>query len=141
MLAHQLPHLPPFSEFWTELDSVFEWLRGRRRARPLARAEQGDLDPSWAGPTTMVSWRRGVPLELLRFAGANRLKVEIDYRAERGRLGPRVVEPYSLRRSRDGDLLLMVVNDRGVIRSYRLDRVAGVRITDRPFRPRYRVEF
>ena len=35
-----------------------------------------------------------------------RLKVVIDYRPERGRVGPRVVEPYSLRRSLDGNLLL-----------------------------------
>lgn len=141
MLGHQLPHLPPFTEFWSELESIFAWLAGRRRPPRLARAEVGDLDPGWAAPTALASWRRGVPLELLRFAGANRLKVEIDYRAEQGRRGPRVVEPYSLRRSRDGNLLLMVVNDRGLIRSYRVDRVAGVRVTDQPFRPRYLVEF
>jgi predicted nucleotidyltransferase component of viral defense system len=141
MLAHQLPHLPAFGEFWDELDSVFEWLRGRVRPAALARAEVGDLDPGWVAPQALVSWRSGVPLELLRFAGANRLKVEIDYRAERGRRGPRVVEPYALRRSRDGNLLLMVVNDRGLVRSYRVDRVAGIRVTDQAFRPRYRVEF
>jgi len=141
MLAHQLPHLPPFSEFWGELDGVFAWLQGARQAAPLPRAELGNLDPAWVAPRAMVSWRRGVPLELLRFAGASRLKVEIDYRAEQGRWGARVVEPYSLRQSRDGNLLLMIVNDRGLIRSYRVDRIAGVRVTDQPFRPRYLIEF
>ena len=42
-------------------------------------------------PKAITSWRRRVPLELLRYAGANRLKVEVDYRAEQGRQGPRVV--------------------------------------------------
>lgn len=140
MLAHQLPLLPPFAEFWGELDSVFAWLAGRGLP-PLARAELGDLDPDWVAPRALASWRRGVPVGLLRFAGANRLKVEIDYRAERGRSGPRIVEPYSLRRSRDGTVLLMVVNDRGMIRSYRVDRVDGLRVTDQSFRPRYVIEF
>ena len=141
MLAHQLPHLPPFAEFWAELDGVFAWLEGQRRAAALPRAELGNLDPRWTAPTAMVSWLRGVPLELLRFAGANRLKVEIDYRAEQGRQGARVIEPYSIRRSRDGNTLLMVVNDHGAIRSYRIDRIAGIRVTDQPFRPRYLIEF
>jgi hypothetical protein len=35
------------------------------------------------------------PMELIRFAGANRLLIGIDYHAEDGRRGPRVVEPYS----------------------------------------------
>ena len=78
---------------------------------------------------------------MIRFAGANRLKVEIDFRAEDGRWGPLVVEPYSLRRTRDGNLMLYVVNDRGDLRSYRLDRIRGVRPTSQPFIPRYIVEF
>jgi predicted DNA-binding transcriptional regulator YafY len=80
-------------------------------------------------------------LELLRYAGANRLKVEVDYRPEEGRSGPRLVEPYSLRRSRSGDLLLFVANDRGQVRSYRLDRIAAIRPTAIAFTPRFRVEF
>lgn len=141
MLAHQLPHLPPFAQFWDTLDDVFAWLHGARPAPALPRAEFGDLDPAWTPPRAIASWRRGAPLELIRFAGANRLKVEVDYRAERGRRGPRIVEPYAIRRSRDGNLLLLVVNDRGELRSYRVDRVAGARVVDQTFRPRYVVEF
>lgn len=141
MLGHQLPHLPPFSEFWDELDSVFGWLREERPAPGLPRAQYGELDPAWAPPKAMTSWRGGAPLELIRFAGANRLKVEVDYRAEKGRHGPRLVEPYALRRTKDGNLVLFVVNDRGELRSYRVDRIAGARVSDVPFRPRYLVEF
>jgi hypothetical protein len=42
--------------------------------------------------------------------------------------------------TRDGNLLLFVVNDRGQLRSYRVDRIA-VRVLDTPFQPRYIVEF
>jgi len=89
----------------------------------------------------MAVWRAPFPLEMIRFAGANRLKVEIDYRAEDGRQGPRVVEPYSLRRTRAGNLVLYVVNDHGQTRAYRLDRIRGVRPTNQSFNPRYVVEF
>ncbi|MBM3470227.1 MAG: WYL domain-containing protein [Armatimonadetes bacterium] len=141
MLAHQLPHLPPFAEFWAALDEVFAWVRGEWAVPTHRRAEIGDLHASWMPPRAMASWRRGAPLELIRFAGANRLKVEIDYRAEAGRQGPRVVEPYSLRMTKDGNLVLFVVNDRGQLRGYRVDRIAGARVTEAPFQPRYLVEF
>ena len=42
---------------------------------------------------------------------------------------------------RNGHLLLFAVNDRGQLRSYRVDRIAGVRILEEPFVPRYLVEF
>jgi predicted nucleotidyltransferase component of viral defense system len=141
MLGHQLPQpLVPFESFWDELESVFAWLSGTRVSAPLPRAEFGDVS-EWVAPTAMASWHLGFPLELLRYAGANRLKVEVDYRAENGRSGPRVVEPYSLRRTRDGNLLLFVVNDRDQLRGYRADRVAGIRPTTEPFVPSFLVEF
>lgn len=141
MLGHQLPRpLPPFESHWTTLQDVFSWLSGTRMLTHLPRAEKDGLDPTWAPPVAIRSWRRGFPFELLRYAAANRLKVEIDYRAQDGRVGPRVVEPYSLRRTRDGNLLLFVVNDHAALRSYRIDRVTGVRPTTQTFVARYRVE-
>jgi predicted DNA-binding transcriptional regulator YafY len=125
---------------WSTLTDVFGWLSGARPSAALPRAESGSLDPAWTPPVAIRSWRRGFPFELLRYAAANRLKVEIDYRAQDGRLGPRLVEPYSLRRTRDGNLVLFVVNDRGVLRSYRVDRIAGVRPTTQTFVARFRVE-
>ncbi len=142
MLGHQLPKpLPPFESFWSTLDDVLGWLSGDLRITLLPRAELGKLDAAWEAPKAITSWRQGVPLELLRYAGANRLKVDIDYRAERGRQGPRRVEPYSLRLTQNGNLVLFVVNDYGELRSYRVDRIAGIRPTATAFRPRYRVEF
>jgi predicted nucleotidyltransferase component of viral defense system len=144
MLGHQLPTpLAPFAAFWDALDGVFAWLRGEARAAALPRAELAarTLDSAWTAPRAMTSWRQGAPLELVRYAGANRLKVEIDYRAESGRQGPRVVEPYSLRRTKEGNLQLFVVNDRGLLRGYRVDRIAGVRPTSETFSPKFKVEF
>jgi len=142
MLGHQLPKpLPPFAEFWSTLDDVFRWLAGTLQITPLPRASSDNLDPHWEAPRAITSWRRGVPLELLRYAGVNRLKVDLDYQAENGRWGSRQVEPYSLRRTQDGNLLLFVVNDSGQLRSYRVDRIAGIRPTTVTFTPKYRVEF
>jgi hypothetical protein len=90
----------------------------------------------------MTSWRAGAPLELIRFAGANRLKVELDYvPLQGGRVGPRVVEPYSMRRALNGNLLLYVVNDYGQLRSYLVGMIRGARVTNETFVPRFRVEF
>jgi len=134
--------LPPFAEFWNALDPIFAWLDGQRPRTTLRRAERGNnLDPSWSAPRAITSWRRRIPIETIRYVGANRLKVEIDYRAEQGRSGPRIVEPYSLRRTQDGNLVLFVVNDHGQLRSYRIDRIAAVRPTTTSFTPRFTVEF
>jgi predicted nucleotidyltransferase component of viral defense system len=142
MLGHQLPQpTPAFAAFWDSLSDVFQWLAGDLTAPVLPRAEERGLAPTVIEPRAIRSWNLGFPLHLVRYAGANRLKVEIDYRAEQGRQGPRIVEPYALRVSQKGDYRLMVVNDRGQLRSYRLDRIAGVRTTTQPFAPRYRVEF
>jgi hypothetical protein len=142
MLGHQLPEpTPEFVTFWDTLGDVFAWLAGDLVLPVLQRAEEPGLDPKWIAPRAISSWNYGFPLELVRYAGANRLKVEIDYRALQGRQGPRIVEPYSLRASQDGNVRLMVVNDQGWIRGYRLDRIAGVRATTESFVPRYVVEF
>lgn len=141
MLDHQLPSLPGFDHFWATLEELFAWLAGQVALPTLPRAEFGSLDTTWRAPRSMTSWRSGAPLDLIRFAGANRLRVEIDYRAEQGRWGRRIVEPYALRRTHDGNLVVFVVNDRGQLRSYRADRIAGVAVTREAFRPRYVIEF
>lgn len=140
MLAHQLPHLPSVEEYWSAVPSMFEWLAGAPQPT-LPRAEgRQRLDTRWHPPRSMASWG-GRPLDRIRYAGSNRLKVEIDYRAKDGRRGWRRVEPYSFRRTQDGNVIVFLINDRGRLRGYRTDRIADVRITDESFTPRYRVEF
>ena len=141
MLGHQLPFLPPFEDFWSQLDSVFAWLSGSRPVPELAEFPSIAPVSDWRPARHMTTWQAGSPIELIRFAGANRLRVTIDYAAENGRQGPRTVEPYSLRTSRDGNLRLFVVNDVGRLRAYRIDRIRGVSIEPVTFVPRYTVEF
>jgi predicted nucleotidyltransferase component of viral defense system len=142
MLGHQLPRpLPPFRTFWDALEEVFAWLAGTQARPVLRRIRSRDALDSWRPPRAIHSWRRGAPLELIRYAGANRLKVEIDYHPEQGEPGWRLVEPYELRRTQAGKLVLLAVNSQGGTRTYRIDRIARIRSTDMPFRPRYIVAF
>jgi len=145
MLAHQLPVCPPFSEFWSELPRVFDWLTSRERPMPLTgirvREPAGGLDVAWHAPPMVVGWNLGLPLEAIRFAGANQLLVNLDYEPETGNRGIRTVEPYALRRSKAGDLLLYAVRaDTGEVRSYRIDRIRGIEVLRKTFVPRYAIE-
>ncbi len=141
MLGHQLPFLPPFEAFWSQLEDVFAWLSGTRPVPQLPELSPTEPVTDWRPARHMTTWHTEAPMERIRFAGANRLKVTIDYSAKDGRSGPRTAEPYSLRVSRNGDLLLFVVNDRDQLRAYRVDRIRGVMIEPEIFDPRYRVEF
>lgn len=141
MLSHQLPApLAPFSVFWDALEDVFAWLSGSHQIPRLPRAESGNLDRTWVAPKAISSWRSGFPLQLLRYAAANHLKVDIDYLAANGRSGPRRVEPYSLRRTAEGNRVLFVVNDIGELRSYRVDRIRGIKPSTVTFKPRFQIE-
>ncbi len=138
MLAHQLPALPPLESFWEELPSLFEWLGGRLIVERLASVPVAETDaPDWAPPPSVSTWGLRVPLETIRFAAANHLCVELGYDGT-----TRLIEPYSLRRSRAGDLLLYASRaDTRESRAYRVDRIESVQVTDRPFVPAFRIEF
>lgn len=142
MLEHQLPALLPVATFWDALPEIFAWLEGAV-APPLAPM------PIAAGDTIIreriVSLPAGGPgqnfVEMIRFAAANRLLVEIDYRDKQGNRSTRAIEAYSLRRSQAGDVLLMAVRaDSGQPRSYLVDSILGVTTTQTPFSPRYPIE-
>jgi hypothetical protein len=141
MLGHQLPFLPPFEEFWSQLENVFSWLAGARPVAQLPELSPTESVADWLPARHMTTWRTGSLMEFIRFVGANRLRVTVDYLTKDGRRGPRTVEPYSLRRSKDWNLLLFVVNDRGQLRAYRADRIRGVSVEPETFEPRYGVEF
>lgn len=138
MLGHQLPALPPFAQFWDALGDLFRWLEGAEIAPPLAPlAAANDEDPLWTPPATVRVWGARAPLEEIRFAAVNHLCVELDYQGS-----TRLIEPYSLRRTRDGNLVLHSLrHDSGAHRSYRVDRIQGARATAVPFAPTYAVEF
>jgi predicted nucleotidyltransferase component of viral defense system len=139
MLAHQLPALPPFAQFWGELPAVFDWLHGAiEQATPRSiPAMGGAMDETWHPPPMVQAWHANVPLEIIRFAAANHLCVNLTYQGSQ-----RLIEPYSLRRTQEGNLLLHAVKHQsGEPRSYRVDRIQGAEATQEPFVPRYAIEF
>lgn len=147
MLAHQLPVCPPFDEFWHELPSVFEWLNERASApvqQPVPAGGFGrvTLDDTWHLPPMVRAWGpHASSLETIRFAAANHLCVQLDYTKENGERTAPIIEPYSVRRTSAGDLLLFgVKTDSGESRSYRLDRIRSVTVTRQTFNPRFVIE-
>lgn len=137
MLGHQLPALPPFQDFWQELPNVYNWLEGKPGPQePPAIAVAESEEAEWRPPPTVWVWGQGIPLEPVRFASANHLCVELGYGGSK-----RLIEPYGLRRTRDGHLLLYAVKaETGELRAYRVDRIGSVKVTTTPFKARYAVE-
>lgn len=140
MLRHQLPSLPPMEQFWNELPQVFQWLETEKpipapmRAHPTPKGTPA-LNISWRPPVMIQSWG-GRPIEIIRYAAANRLLVDLRYDNK-----SRWIEPYSLRQTQNGHLLLMAVKHHsGEPRAYRVDRIQGATVTDTPFSPRYLIE-
>ncbi|MHB1125312.1 MAG: nucleotidyl transferase AbiEii/AbiGii toxin family protein [Ramlibacter sp.] len=147
MLAHQLPTCPPFDEFWRELPAVFDWLDERiavpaLTAVPAGGFSRAPLDETWRLPPMVQAWGAAAgSLETIRFAAANYLCVQLDYTKESGERTAPTIEPYSVRRTSAGDLLLFGVKaDTGESRSYRLDRIGSATVSRQAFRPRFAVE-
>lgn len=138
MLGHQLPALPPLAPFLEELPLLFAWLEGGVEEVVASAIAYGrDEDESWSPPPSVSTWGMGVPLETVRFAAANHLLVELAYDGR-----TRLIEPYSLRRTRAGNLILHAERaDGSGHRSYRVERIHGLRTTTTPFQPRFPIEF
>ena len=144
MLGHQLPALPAVDAFWNDLPAFFDWLISDQMPEtPLAyKLAQGEsvirervLQLPYAARAATSS------LEIIRFAGANHLCVDLDYIDLDGNRSTRRIEPYSLRRTQDGNILLHAYNvDKNSHRSYRVERIKGAQISNQSFTPRYAVE-
>jgi predicted nucleotidyltransferase component of viral defense system len=143
MLAHQLPALPAVDDFWGTLPEFFRWLAGIEVPRMLPAIPIETDAAVLRGPAGSIRIPgRSTPfIEVIRFAASNHLCVELDYRDEQGNRRTRPIEPYSLRRTRDGNILLCGINiERQQPRSYRLERILGAQILNSPFTPRYMIE-
>ena len=138
MLGHQLQTLPPVEAFWEVLPEFFSWLQTRvvLTEPPKYRLAPGE---SLLGERTLrlpVPGRVQSYLEIIRFAATNRLCVDLEYQGS-----VRRVEPYSLRRTRDGNIVLHATRaSDGEHWSYRVDRIQGARATRQTFSPRFAVE-
>ena len=143
MLAHQLPSLPALEAYWEALPEFFNWLKGAASSKsaPLGGVSRdGEIYRPAYGQLGLRT-QSGNSLEIIRFAAGNRLCVELDYTANNGERSSRVIEPYSLRRANNGNILLYAVRaDNGQIRAYKIDQINDASVTNRVFVPRYQVE-
>lgn len=138
MLEHQLPALPPVEIFWDELSAFFGWLEGSMAPRtPAARISPPEEKIIHTRTQLLpISGTVQSYLEVVRFAASNRLCVELGYRDS-----TRLIEPYSLRETKSGNIVLHAHNvDKDQHRSYRVDRIEGAHITHQTFNPRFEVE-
>ena len=142
MLNHQLPSLLPVAAFWGELPNIFAWMEGDVAPVELqAMAFGAEHEVVREQIVVAASEGNQSHIEIIRFAAANRLIVELDYVDQGGRRSVRAIEAYSLRRSRAGAVLLMAVREEdGQPRSYNLRQIMGVTPTQRIFTPRYPIE-
>jgi hypothetical protein len=138
MLGHQLPALPPLDQFIGELPGLFAWLHGEAHPAPLpALAAEPGEDQAWTPPATAAIWGQSIPLEPVRFAAANQLCVDLTYDGSVHR-----VQPYALRRTRDGHLVLNALRaDTGEHDSYRVEHIQRAQVSTEPFQPVYAIEF
>jgi predicted nucleotidyltransferase component of viral defense system len=143
MLRHQLPALPSIESYWDALEDFFEWLEGRREhVRPVLGivSNSGDLYRPTYGHLGLRT-RSGSSLEVIRFAAGNHLCVDLDYTANSGKRSRRIVEPYSLRRANNGNILLYAVRaDSGKTRTYKINQINDASVTNQVFTPRFQVE-
>lgn len=138
MLGHQLPVLPPVADFWAALPEIFGWLTGGPEAPLRTRIEPGSREVTIRSrvlPMSVPRRSRG-PLEIIRFASANHMCVDLTYDGY-----VRRIEPYSLRQTTEGNFVLHAVrSDSGEHRSYRVDRMQSASVTSQSFNPQYLVE-
>jgi predicted nucleotidyltransferase component of viral defense system len=138
MLAHQLPVLPPLDDFWDALPEIFTWITsgGEIPQRAFIQHGAGEVAVRTRMLPMGVPIRSRSTLEIVRFAAANHLCVDLTYDG-----GVRRIEPYSLRQTAEGNFVLHAIrSDSGEHRSYRVDRMQSATVTSQVFTPRYAVE-
>jgi len=138
MLAYQPPELPLLDILLQRLPSLLAWIERPTMVLPEMALRAA---PVYAGELSIVEpgiryWGAGLPLEAIRFAGANRLLIQFRYHGTQ-----RTAEPYSLRRAGTGDVLLYAWEVGGShIKAFKIQEMSEVRSTQTPFTPRYRIE-
>ncbi len=124
--------------FFNALPEFFDWLEtGALPSLPAIDQMATDKEII-REPTTSLPINLGMQifLEAIRFAGVNYLCTDIQYGQATDR-----IEPYSLRRTKDGDLVLHAVRTTdGKLCSYQIDQIHGAAVTQQTFVPRYLVE-
>ena len=134
MLGHQLPAVPPIESFWSAIPEMFEWLNGRIAPPTLKEIPIGPDEEVVSPLSTGQDLGMDAPaLERIRFAAANRLCVDLSYQGDVHRL-----EPYSLRRTRRGDVVLQACEaGTSTYTAYPVNGISEVEIIGQTFVPKY----
>ena len=139
MLAHPLPVLPSIEAFWDELPAFFEWLiDGVAPRAPTAYAStNGDIVLRDRVLRLPLGGSAQASVEVIRFAAANHLCIDLDYRKLDGSITHPRIEAYSLRRTTDGNIVLHGYDvNKQEHRSYRVDLIRDARVSNQTFIPR-----
>ncbi|MXW32753.1 MAG: nucleotidyl transferase AbiEii/AbiGii toxin family protein [Rhodothermaceae bacterium] len=138
MLRHQVQELPPIESYFNALPEFFDWLESGAPPSLSAIEKMTAGEVVVREPTMSLPVKRTTQsyLESIRFAAVNYLYVDLQYKQSIHR-----IEPYSLRRTEDGDLVLHAISvTNGEHCRYEIDQIHGATITQQAFVPRYLVE-
>lgn len=142
-LSHQINILPPVDGFFNELrDAIAWWFEpdvAMPELQPMPQATGGPV-PRLMFPA--INWQSGFStMDQIRYAARSRLCAEILYHGS-----TRLVEPYSLRYPTTGNEILHVweLEKNGMIsnahKSFKIDEIDSVSISQRAFTPKWQVE-
>lgn len=156
-LKHQIEVLPSAENFFHDLKPALSWWFDEHSVEqintPISMDPNETTLPRAHFPerlhnqiTGLGRGHNAIPvffkyLDQIRYAARNRLCLEIEYEGIK-----RIVEPYSIKELKNGNLLLYVyaltkgdISTRA-IRSYYIDTITDVKVTEQSFIPRYLVE-
>ena len=138
MLRHQLPYLPPFDSFLELLPDFFKWLEGEQSPEEKASYKLIEGETVVKEQTAWLPLNQNIKsyIELIRFASANRLCVNLKYQSLIYK-----TECYSLRKTKEDQFILYAWDTgKNNLCSYDVNYIQDVEITDYSFSPRYLVE-
>jgi predicted nucleotidyltransferase component of viral defense system len=150
MLDHQLPALPPLGGILSRVAASLAWIDEPITVAPAAsplspmlipapkplKKISASPDQEIVAPPGGTFWGSAGPLELVRFAGSNRLMITFSYHGKQ-----RMAEPYALRRARTGNLLLYGwEGGSSHIKAFKVPEIFGLAVRETTFIPRYLVE-
>lgn len=158
-LSRQIQLLPPVESFYDDLCPALSWwidtdsnqfelepiTTNNESSRSVQRSYFPDISLQMKnlgrGNAPYVQVVYSQLLEKIRYAARNRLCIEIDYHK-----ATRLVEPYSLRQPKTGNVLLYAYEltrahrSTNSIKAYNISKITLAKITSQPFSPRYIID-
>ena len=160
-LGHQLPVLPPAADFLVGLRQAASWMVTTvvpaappspvpgsvgEQVVPILRFARSPILGTVGVGRSIPAGAAGAPvfssrMDRIRYAARNRLLARVRYHGV-----ARLVEPYSLRMPKTGNLLLYVFETQrgsgmgGGIKAFKVAEIGDVEVTTQAFQPRYLVE-